>query len=392
MRQLRPLVTGALNRRDFLRLSLGGTATALTLAAMPGLALAKPSRPVWQPQPVKATLSDVLNMSATEMAQKSSCVQTNYHYLRQTVATISDTALRRQVLSIVDNPAPTLMALYPTTSKRDAVRQQLVSAGLLAADAPLDGVLPPCSSTSQAPQPFFAAPGSGYASHHSYPGGLVTHTVMNLRVSLGLFQGYHDTFGYQLDRDVIIAAQTLHDLHKPWVFQWREDGSCPPETTVAGTGAHHILGVAESVYRGLPAPVVVAQACAHNHPGTAKDEADVVGYIKAACIIAGKDPVKENLLATDGQTLPMPHRQEGFVTHLGDHDFVFTVPAALSMISILKGIAHRIYGMGTDDLAGKKFNTFRNYVLSQATTEYLYHIYSTQGDGQIISLVQDIVS
>ena len=34
------------------------------------------------------------------------------------------------------------------------------------------------------------------------------------------------------------------------------------------------------------------------------------------------------LLEKDGKTLPMPRRIEGFVTHLADHDWVISVPAA----------------------------------------------------------------
>ena len=66
--------------------------------------------------------------------------------------------------------------------------------------------------------------------------------------------------------------------------------------------AHKGTGRArESIYRGMPASVVVAQACAHNHPGSEKDAADVERWLQAACILAGKDAVALGLLTAEGK-------------------------------------------------------------------------------------------
>lgn len=118
------------------------------------------------------------------------------------------------------------------------------------------------------------------------------------------------------------------------------------------TGEHHVLSVAESITRKIPAPVVVAQACAHTHPGTAKDEAQVVGWIKAAALLAGVDPVRADLLAPGGETLPLPRRTEGFLVHLGDHDFVLSVPAAQWVTPVLRALAEEKYGLKGADLDG----------------------------------------
>ena len=56
---------------------------------------------------------------------------------------------------------------------------------------------------------------------------------------------------WKLDRDVVLASQLLHDLHKPWVFQWQADGTCRKEEPLAATGEHHVLSIAESLRRGL---------------------------------------------------------------------------------------------------------------------------------------------
>ena len=112
--------------------------------------------------------------------------------------------------------------------------------------------------------------------------------------------------------------------------------------------------MAESLHRGLPADFVVAQACAHNHPGWDADEAKVVGWIEAAAILTGVDPVEKGLLDKSGKTLPLPRRMEGFVCHLGDHDWVLTVPAAKWLIPEMKKLAAAKYGMNDADLKGRK--------------------------------------
>ena len=45
----------------------------------------------------------------------------------------------------------------------------------------------------------------------------------------------------------------------------------------------------------------------------------------------------------------------------------------------MRELAREKYAMSPEDLKGKKFNAFRNYVFSQATIEALYGIYSTKG-------------
>jgi len=109
-----------------------------------------------------------------------------------------------------------------------------------------------------------------------------------------------------LDRDLVIASQVLHDLPQALVFQWGGNGQSRTERVMAGTGEHHSLSVAESVFRGMPAAVCVAQACAHTHPGTPQDEAEPVAWIQAAGVLLGIDPKAKGLLALAGDTVPLP--------------------------------------------------------------------------------------
>ena len=60
----------------------------------------------------------------------------------------------------------------------------------------------------------------------------------------------------------------------------------------AATGEHHVLSIAESLRRWLFLELCVAQACAHDYPGAAASEQLVVGWLKAAAVINGKDPLQ----------------------------------------------------------------------------------------------------
>ena len=153
-----------------------------------------------------------------------------------------------------------------------------------------------------------------------------------------------------------------------------------------------MLSIAESIVRGIPSEVVAAQACAHDHPGSAKSEASVVGWLKAAAIIAGVDPVKSGLLAEDGKTLPMPRRMEGFVTHLGDHDYVLSVPVVGWLLPVMKKIAAAAYGMSEKDLSGRPFHCLRNYIFSQETAMNLYSAYVREGEDGVRRVMNTLVS
>ncbi|MDD3312362.1 twin-arginine translocation signal domain-containing protein [Pseudodesulfovibrio sp.] len=367
------------NRRDFLKLgAMAGVAAVAAAHAVPALA-----------SPCARTLDACLEMSPQAMAEASAPVSAAWQNIRRNAGQIRNPGIRNAVLAILDNPAPTLMKGMGASEKK-AVYKELTAKGLLKDVAEKD-FLPASADPARASQPFYSAPGSGYQSHHAYPGGLATHTDLNVRVSLSIYDGYRSVYDYLLDRDVVLAAQLLHDLHKPWVFQWDANGESRTELKLAGTGEHHTLSVAESIVRGLPADVVVAQACAHNHPRTPADEAQVVGWLQAAAVIAGVDPVKRGLLAQDGKTLPLPRRQEGFVTHLGDHDWVLTVPAVQWVLPVLEKVAVRDYGISQADLKKKPFNQFRNYVFSQVTAMSLYETYAAKGEDELVRTVRTVV-
>ena len=368
------------DRRRVLALGAAAGAVLAAEAILPGHALAKPKQ---------ITLDECLSLSPQDMSRKSPYVTHSWEYLKKTVATVKDSSLRAKTQAVLENPSPSLLTRMDVKSRAE-VFAELSAKGYLK-DAQAETFLPPAKDPGRSPQPFLSAPGSGYQSHHSYPGGLVTHTAANLMISLALYDAYKDVYGFALDRDNVVASQALHDLHKPWVFQWGKDGESRKENPLAGAGEHHVLGIAESIVRGLPAQMVVAQACAHNHPGADKDEAEVVGWLSAAAIIAGVDPVAAGLLDKGGKSLPTPRRMEGFVTHLGDHDYVLTVPLAKWTIAEMTNVARKNYKMSDEDLKGPKFNALRNYAFSQVTVEALYREYSTKGTDGLASAVAKAV-
>ena len=139
--------------------------------------------------------------------------------------------------------------------------------------------------------------------------------------------------------------------------------------------------------RGLPARVVAAQAAAHDHPGTPAGEALVVGWIRAAALIAGVDPVERGFLAADGKTLPLPRRSEGFVVHLADHDFVLSGPACQWSLPALKKLAASTYGLTSD----KDFNSFRNYVFANLSAMRVWALLSNSGEAALAADVARIL-
>ncbi|THB65046.1 MAG: metal-dependent phosphohydrolase, partial [Desulfovibrio sp.] len=248
------MLTNGMDRRDFFKAGAVLGAGVLAASALPKMSFAAHYTP--------ATLAEVMEMDHVAMAEASGLVMNSWKYIQDTVAGIGNPVIRNGVQAILDNPAPTIMNGLGEAEKQEVYNELVAKEWLV--DVALEDFLPPSQNHDQSPQPFLSAPGSGYTSHHSYPGGVVTHTALNLRVSLALYEGYRDIYDYLLDRDVVIASQVLHDLHKAWVFQWGEDGASRTELKLAGTGEHHSLSVAESFNRGLPVNMCVAQACAHN--------------------------------------------------------------------------------------------------------------------------------
>lgn len=357
------------SRRGFLKLA-AGSALGAAILSVPALSLA--SELTGGATTVKRKLVPVtlkgLPRDAMAAAKASTLVYDSFSSIISISQKISDASLRSAVLKLLNDPTPTFMANYPGQSSISRLYSQLASAGLIdTSKIDVALLLPPYNGSVQ---PFRTAPGSGYGSHHSYPGGLATHVGVNMHITSYICDTYKEVFGYDVHRDVALAGQAMHDICKPFVFQWQPDGASLKEYTIAGQGAHHVISLAETIYRGFPPEVVVAQACAHGAPSSPKEEEAVVGWLRAAAMMAQKDPVDYGLINGMGG-LPAPHHQEGYIVHLGDHDWVLSVPAAQKSVVLLKTIAREKYGMSESDLNGALFNHFRNYVGAQLSFMFL---------------------
>lgn len=203
-----------------------------------------------------------------------------------------------------------------------------------------------------------AAAGGNSGSHHSWPGGLAEHIATNLASATALLRAYR-VEGAQIDRDTVVGAVLWHDWAKALVLHWQTDGNTAPELRVAGTGAHHILGLAEAMRRGLPARWVAAQACAHGAPeGDAPNS--VSNWIDAAAIIAGEDPAR----------FPVRGSPECLISYLSDQNWVFGDAAIIAAEARLAVAATQA---GFDPADRPRYNLcYRNPMLARFGADAIF--------------------
>jgi len=214
---------------------------------------------------------------------------------------------------------------------------------------------------------------------------------------------------FVIDNDIVVGAPMWHDWAKTMVFQWNADGTEFVELNFGGngktdnngaagnskTGAHHILGVAEAMKRGMAPDFIISVASAHSYP-TYGNEYKVVNWLRAASILAGVDPYAIGVLRRDAQgnprlaavrklgevdlnagTEPQENNLMEYVLHnLSDADYVFTGPAAGTVKLVLEALAPE-YGYNTKD-ADYLFH-FRHTALTYLSAERLHIVYSNGG-------------
>jgi hypothetical protein len=386
------------------------------------------------------------NDGALAIAEKSPLINSAMGFLKQEAEHIADPKLKHETLDAFTQPE-TCIAHRANLTARDkaTIVKALADASLL---NPADGrefpggleagIFPAVRDDGTAcphlPQRFDSAPGSVFEGHHSYPGGLAMHEAFNDISSLSLAADYRMAYGHlgagglptidvssdaafarsgddlALNQDLIIAAPIWHDWGKVMVFQWNADGTEFQELNFGGSGAgdnygakgdsrtpaHHILGLAESMKRGLGPELVITQASAHAAP-TLGNEYKVVNWIRAAAIIARIDPVAKGYLSWDAvhrlrlpalgatgtfdlqaaPTSPTAFLPEFTINNLSDGNYYLAVPAAFDLGMMLEKLAPE-FGIDPNDRA--RFNNkFRNPVLSYLSAERLMFVYARQG-------------
>jgi hypothetical protein len=379
------------------------------------------------------------NALAEQIAANSQFVQSAKQTLLSNAQGIQDVNLRNITLDAINNPATCIThRIGVDSTTKNTIVNDLVNAGLInPADASsiqggmVAGVFPPIlnegTGCPKLPLSFNAAPGSAFGGHHSYPGGLPVHEANNDQSSINFAELYRGSYGsigghglpvvkgekkeaaVFISEDLMLAAPMWHDWAKPMVFQWNSDGTEFTELNFGGngttdawgapgdsrTGGHHIIGIAESMKRGLSPEMVITQASAHSAP-TSGNEYKVVNWLRAGAMIAQIDPVQAGYLIYDSQNnlrLP-PLRQlangvnlnangqtnllvEYALHNLSDSDFNLSGPAVSDAQVVLATAAPQF---GYDPSNTTTYNTkYRNVALANLSAERLVMIYGNSG-------------
>ena len=318
-----------------------------------------------------------------ELTRSSVMIQKSWNYLLSKINSISSSKIRAQVLSMYQNTAPTFMALYQTEKSKKAVYEKFLNEGLI--DASLvdkDNLFPKLKKLTIIPQPFFTAPGGSLNEHHYYPGGLVVSTAINVKATISALYAYKDLYDYVDLYDETVAGQLLQACAKPFVYQWYDDFEVTEDYLIAGAKASQVIGLSESIFRNLPVNTIIAQACAGIPLLSAHDEKAIVKAIKAAAIIAGRDPIALGLLSFDGENLPTPHHQSWYVVGQSSHNEALATYAQKQTIEVLKEVFIKTYGMQLSSVKDKKFQAFKNYIGSQYSFMRIHSVMTKSKDPQ----------
>ena len=310
---------------------------------------------------------------AARVAESSPRVQAHLKELRREARKIQNRSYRDAALEILDRPR--FSVVDGRRAEESAIITELKAQGLL--DSSVTTIFP-----KHSPMRFVAAPASFWTQHHTYPGGLVFHTLTNLRIGIAIAEQWHHVYGTTIDRDLIRLAPIWHDSAKTLTLAWNRDGTASPTEgpTLGGTAAHHIWGVAEAIYRGLDPRFVVILASAHS-PANGADRKVLVNYLRAGAIIAGKPFASAGLL-NDGSDLASPPVLEGFLHHLSDHDHVVTQVSMASVRTELSKIM--LTAQGAPDYWGE------DRMLSRYGDLYVYQQFLENGIPGLKKLVQGV--
>ncbi len=102
--------------------------------------------------------------------------------------------------------------------------------------------------------------------HHSYPGGLIEHTVSVTRLGLSLCEILEEVYHAKPDRDVVVASLLLHDLFKFYTYGVSPRGRY--YTSRIGEHIDHLSLVSAEIYkRKFPLEVIHAVLASHGEHG-----------------------------------------------------------------------------------------------------------------------------
>lgn len=239
---------------------------ALGVAACAAAWLALASAGSWAAEVSQKRINDILAMSPEQMAATGAWTRSNTDRLMAHINSIKDKGIRNLVLDMVTDPKSTV---FNVKAEKNAFR---------------------------------FSPAAGGPGHHFYPGGLAVHAAENIEISLGWADAIARVHGVDnINRDIIIAALTLHDWAKVW-YLWdpATNGVKRPDWFPAywggdqgiakwkWMGGHGAIVYSELLKRGAPIDLVIATAAAHFDPHWDIDKGNGNEGLNAALAEAAK--------------------------------------------------------------------------------------------------------
>jgi hypothetical protein len=220
----------------------------------------------WSQEVPDKRLAEITAMPPDRVAETSAWIRSRSERLLVHINSIKDPKIRALVLDMVNNPRSTV---FNQSAEKNA---------------------------------FWFSPAAGGPGHHFYPGGLAVHAVENIEVSLGWADAIARIHGVDnANRDIIIAALTLHDWAKVWYLWDAATGTVKRpdwfpaywggEQGIAKwrwMGGHGAIVYAELMKRGAPAELVIATAAAHFDPFWEVEKVDGKEGLNAALAEAAK--------------------------------------------------------------------------------------------------------
>ena len=294
------------------------------------------------PASLQQRLQAIFDMSAEDMAATSAFTKRAYEAQLAHIYRIQNKQIRDIVLEFVLNPKATAFEQAATQS-------------------------------------WLASPGSGWKSHHAYPGGLSVHNLEWVEVALGWSDTWEKVYGVKLDRDLIVAGLILHDWGKLWFLfddgsgKIREPDWYPKAWGTKANwkwmGGHGAVLYAELIARGIPTDLLFSAASAHFDPYWAleKDGEGMNPALREAAEIAKKPaPVVK----------PEERMAEWWLVTFTDEAWSFSTMVAARFAFELLDETAKDLGLKPDSREANKLTWF---VLSRVGDFKIYEVYQKAG-------------
>lgn len=119
--------------------------------------------------------------------------------------------------------------------------------------------------SSYSGMPIEEAPASRF-HHHSYPGGLLEHTLSTINIAMAICDSVERIYGGRVNRDLVISGVLLHDIFKPLTYERKENGAY--RNSPLGERLDHLtLAASELTRRGFPLDLIHIVVASHGQSG-----------------------------------------------------------------------------------------------------------------------------